>query len=78
MTQTPSSDASPLAEAQVGSLSELMARDPLGLSDADIGTIVAELRRKRELWVKAEADGTTRKRKATPASPTISLDDIGL
>ena len=82
--------ASPLAEARIDSIDELFSRDPEGYCKGPDGTpatgtdmlaIVAGLRRQRELWEKAEAQGAKR----APASPKASskakvadLSDLGL
>jgi hypothetical protein len=71
---------SPLAEATVDSLDELFRRDPLKLTDGDVDKIVAELRRKRALWVQAAAEGKTRapkeKAQKAEAKPEMDLSDI--
>jgi len=68
-------DQSPLAEASPKSLDELFSTDPLKLSDSDVDAIIAELRRKRALWAKSEAEGRkaprTKKDEAT-------LEDLSL
>lgn len=63
-----SPDANPLAEANPNSLDELFSRDPLGLQDVDLAIIVKELRRQREAWKLAEANGKTSAPKAKPAA----------
>ena len=80
--------ASPLAEAEVGSLDELFARldahiqaRTLNLPNAqkDLASVVTELRRQREAWAKAEASGATRAPRAKKvAATTTTLDDLGL
>lgn len=67
----------PLNEAEPNSLAELMARDPLKLTDQDLDLIIAELRRKRVDFAKAEAEPKIKKPRGT-AKANISLDDIGL
>lgn len=75
---------SPLASVQPTSLDELFSRDPLDLADQDIDVIVAEYRRQREVWAKAEAAGAKRapappKAKAIPGpKKSVSLGDLGL
>lgn len=77
--------ASPLATANPSSLDELFSRDPLDLGDADLDRIVGELRKSRELWRKAEAEGKTRapRPKADASGPKagpdqLSLEELGL
>jgi len=82
MTSSPT-QPSPLTGVHPDTLSELFARDPLGLADQDIETIVTEFRRKRAQWRTEELAGATKasKTKAEPkqaASPKINLSDIGL
>lgn len=68
---------SPLAEAKVDSLETLFARDPLGLSDQDLDRIIAELRSRRALWVKAEAEGKTRApRRLAAAKAELGAEDL--
>ena len=80
--------ASPLAEAEVGSLDELFARldghiqaRTLNLPNAqrDLASVVTELRRQRAAWAQAEASGATRAPRAKKvAQATTTLDDLGL
>ena len=81
--------ASPLAEAEVGSLDELFARldahiqaRTLNLPNAqkDLASVVTELRRQREAWAKAEASGATRAPRGPKRAPqaATTLDDLGL
>ena len=71
----------PLAEANPLSLDEYFSRDPLGLSDQDIGIIVVELRRMRAHWVVAESQGKTKAPKV-PKAPgekkAVDLNDLGI
>ena len=80
---------SPLAEARIDSIDELFSRDPEGYTKgpdgspatgADMLAIVAGLRRQREIWEKAEAQGA--KRAPSPkagAKPKVAdLSDLGL
>ncbi len=60
-----------LAEADINSLDELFARDPLKLSDVDIDRIVGELRRKRGNWLVLEASGKTKGGAREPAAPKV-------
>lgn len=78
---------SPLATAQPTSLDEFFSRDPLDLADQEIDVIVAEYRRQREVWAKAEAGGAKRAPALpkTPAQKALagpktspSLGDLGL
>jgi hypothetical protein len=83
MTSPTLPQVSPLAGVNPDTLSELFARDPLGLADQDIETIVTELRRQRAKWREAELAGATKaprgaKEPKAPASPAIKLTDIGL
>lgn len=68
----------PLAEATPDSLSELFSRDPLKLQDQDIGIIVSELRRERDRWVVAEAQGKRVSTNKQPAKPDLDLSDLEL
>ncbi len=81
--------ASPLSEARIDSIDELFSRDPEGYckgpdgspaSGADMQAIVAGLRRQREIWDKAEAQGA--KRAPSPKAGTkpkvADLSDLGL
>lgn len=73
--------ASPLSEANPQSLEELMSRDPLKLQRVDRVRIVTELRRMREVWLKAELNSPSKGKKpasggAPPAMP--SAEDIGI
>jgi hypothetical protein len=71
------SQPNPLSEASPDSLSELFARNPLQLSDQDIGKIVSELRRQREKWQVDE--GKPKAKKASKAVKLdVSLDDLGI
>lgn len=67
-----------LAECSPRSLDEFFNRDPLDLSKADRAIIVAELRRLREVWAKAEASGAKRAPKTQAGSPIAvkSLDEL--
>lgn len=79
---------SPLTEADPQSLDALFSMDPLSLTDKDLAVIVRELRKQRERWAAAEAQGKTRAPKAAsapagaktkvPASTIKSLADLGL
>jgi hypothetical protein len=66
----------PLEEASPKSLEDVFNADPLELTRQDRDVIVAELRRMREVWVKAEAGGAKRAPKASAAG--VSLSDLGL
>lgn len=63
---------SPLAEPDPNSLTYLLDKDPLSLSDRDVETIVDYLRKQRKEWkVKEEKP----KKKAKPEA-TFSLTDL--
>ena len=71
----------PLLEAEPLSLDELFSRDPLGLSDQDIGKIVSELRRQRAKWKLTEdlpKEAKPAKRAAKKVNLNLSLGDLGL
>lgn len=82
MSEIPQSTA--LAEADPGSLSELMSRDPEGFSKQDRARIIHALREDRARREKAEAEAAaTGKKRASPAVKpgTIvppSAGDLGL
>lgn len=72
-----------LLEAEVGSLVELLGRDPERLTTPDRGRIVAILREQRARWEAAEASGETKKRskqvgKELKTSSDKSAEDLGL
>jgi len=80
-----------LLEARVDSIDELFSRDPEGYTKGPDGTpatgtdmlaIVAGLRRQREIWEKAEAQGAKRapslKAGATGKAKVADLSDLGL
>ncbi len=76
---------SPLTEADPRSLDELYAADPLSLTDADVDKIVEDLREKRDLWMKEEAEagsqGRRRKTKIYKEAPKpgqLSLGGLGI
>ena len=75
---------SPLSEADPRSLDELYAADPLGLTDADVDRITKDLREKRALWSKeeAEAGAQGRRRKKTykkaPKKGDLNLGNLGI
>lgn len=79
----------PLLEARVDSIDELFSRDPEGYtkgpdgspaSGPDMLAIVAGLRRQREIWEKAEAQGAKRapSPKAGAKAAVADLSDLGL
>ena len=78
------SAAAALAAADAMSLEVLFSRDPFEMLVEDEGgarnfeTIVAALRRQREAWKRAEANGATRAPKAAKAKVSTTLDDLGL
>jgi hypothetical protein len=69
---------SSLGETNPASLDELFNRDPLKLSEVDVGQIVEYFRKKREDWKIAEATPKEAKAKAAPkaAKGTLSLADL--
>jgi hypothetical protein len=67
----PESDA--LAEASEQSLSYYFSKDPLHLSDIELGKLVQELRAKRALWAASEASGAAKGRSKTVAGKAASL-----
>lgn len=75
---------SPLAEAQAVSLDEYFSRDPEHLTSEagkrDVEIIVKELRRQREQFALAEAQGKAPKggTKAKTPKQTVSLEDLDL
>ncbi len=72
----------PLSEPDPRSIDELLAADPLSLSDDDVDKIVAEHRENRALWAKedsaAQAEGRKRKKVYKPVQGKLSLADLGL
>lgn len=73
--------SSPLVKVDPQSLDALFSADPLGWSDADLDRLIAEERRARENWAKAESTGTTRSASAklkTPGTAIKSIKDLGL
>ena len=85
----PATAVTPLAEARVDSIDELFSRDPEGYckgpdgspaSGANMLAIVAGLRRQREIWEKAEAQGAKRapSPKASAKTKVADLSDLGL
>jgi hypothetical protein len=81
--------ANPLAEARIDSIDELFSRDPEGYclgpdgtpaTGADMQNIIAGLRRQRQVWERAEAEGAKRapSPKVKTAKPQVSLADLGL
>lgn len=74
-------EPSPLEEASKSSLAELFAMDPLKLTRTDRGAIVAEFRRVRALWAKAQAEGKISAAARAPkaikgTAPDLSLDEL--
>lgn len=77
---------SPLSEAIPESLDALFSRDPLNMTEDDVGKIVARLRAERAVWAEREANAASRpargtKPKALPkaqADTAMTLDDLGL
>lgn len=72
-----------LAEADVGSLSELMSRDPEGFSQQDRGRIISALRADRARREQAEATATASgQKRSAPAKLAAAIiksaGDVGL
>ncbi len=94
MTQQPPASSpapNPLLEARVDSIDELFSRDPEGYTCGPDGSpasgpemlaMVAGLRRQREIWEKAEAQGAKRapspKAGAVGKPKVADLSDLGL
>ena len=82
-TTTPSSESSPLAEANPGSLDEFFSKDPEQLTQSDLEVLCTKLRAQREEWLKAEAGGA-RRAKPSKGSPVpgggknFNPEDLGL
>lgn len=85
----PSVPANPLLEARVDSIDELFSRDPEGytcgpdgspISGPEMLALVAGLRRQREIWEKAEAQGAKRapSPKASSKPKPTDLAELGL
>lgn len=55
---------SPLTEPDPRSLDDLYSADPLSLTDSDVDRIVDDLREKRALWIKEEAEAGAQGRRA--------------
>lgn len=67
----------PLEESDPASIEELFRRDPLDLSDQDVGAICRELRRQRTEFQKEENRKKSQGKKSKPTdSGGISLDDL--
>jgi hypothetical protein len=72
-------EGSPLLEADPASLVELFNRDPLLYTKQDEDTIIRELRKLREAYTVAEAQGKKpRAVKAKAEKKDFSLDDLDL
>lgn len=73
-----------LAEAQPDSLGDVMSMDPETWTPSHRARVIAEYRRQREAWAKAEASGATRAPSAKKiAGPKITetpktAGDLGL
>lgn len=72
-------------------IAELMARDPISLSDQDIDAIITDLRSKRKRFVLGDAKAgsmkaptakaaaaTAKEKAALDAAGNIDLDDLGI
>lgn len=71
--------ASPLSDANPASLDEFMSRDPGGLSDIEFDRMIAEYRRQRTIWEKADAAERAKPRGSRRAAGVkTSLGDLGL
>lgn len=88
MPSTPTAP-NPLLEARVDSIDEFFSGDPEGYtkgpdgspaSGPDMQAIIAGLRRQREIWEKAEAQGAKRapSPKAGAKAAVADLSDLGL
>ena len=67
-------DPSPLLSASPDSISALFEADPVSLSDADLSSLISELRRRRNVFTAEEAAQASKGKKAKPpASPTTPL-----
>lgn len=71
---------SPLSEAKVDSIAELMMRDPLELTRRDRDQIVKELRKAREAFEAEDSKPKERKKKdkLEPVLGKVDLEDLGL
>lgn len=70
---------SPLAEAKMDSIRELMSRDPLDLTRQDRDGIVKILREARLKFAEEDAKPKASKRsKLEPVTGKVDLDDLGL
>jgi len=72
---------SPLTQVERNSIDELLARDPLQLTDQDLDLLVDYFRQLRKDVRQAEAEKTPRKTKAKgkealTSGANISLDDL--
>lgn len=75
--QIPQSTA--LSEADPGSLTELMSRDPEGLSAQDRSQIIRHLREDRERREKAASEpGAAPRQRKAPAVATVPIDPEAL
>lgn len=75
--------AGPLDAVNHQTLDELFSRDPMSLADADLETIVLNLRRMRSAWAVQEAEAQAKpkrqaKVKATPAELAEIEKQLGL
>lgn len=80
-----SEEKTPLAKADPKSLDDLYSSDPLDLTDDDVDRITADLREKRALWAREDAEAKTQGRKRStkawkepPEKGQLSLADLGL
>lgn len=65
---------SPLASVTPASLTALFEADPSTLSDADLSTLILDLRRRRSAFLSEEAATAAKGKKAKPSRP---LDEEG-
>lgn len=74
---------SPLTEAEPDSLDELMARDPMQLTEQNINVVVTALRKQRISWESEEASAKSKGKRpsakaAREAAAKISLENLEL
>ena len=82
MSNSETTNSTPLAQVSPTSLNELFNKDPRTLEDGEIVEIISALRKDREKWVTAEkvekAKGASKKAPKIAASASIKLDDLDL
>ncbi len=67
---------SPLAEAEAESLDELIARDPLQLTDSEVDRLKIPMRERRAEWQRKEA--LAAQKKSGKKRPTRDVPETGL